>query len=81
MQFVAPVTEESARVGITLWDVKENRAVEGELRPNNNRNRWYFEPKETLVRGNAYEIRVRDSVEGKLNGVSVGESSCYPFVF
>lgn len=81
VQFVAPVTEESARVGITLWDVKENRAVEGELRSNNNRNRWYFEPKETLVRGNTYEIRVGDSVEGKLNGVSVGESSCYPFVF
>ena len=80
VQFLAPVTEASAKAGIRLWDVTENRAVEGGLRSMGNGNKWYFVPADDLVTGHTYELRVDSSVKSVLNGMSIGEDAVYRFV-
>lgn len=80
-QFLAPVTEESAKVGLSLWNVTDNCAVEAALRSNRTGNRWYLEPVAPLAAGKTYEIRVDGSIKSKMNGISVGEASSHRFVF
>lgn len=80
VQFLAPVTEESAKKGIALWDAENGIAVEGKLLSNRTGSRWYFEPAKPLAKGRAYEIRVDGSVTSKMNGVAVGQSAVLPFV-
>ena len=80
VQFLAPVTEASAKAGISLWDVTENRAVEGGLQSAGNGNKWYFVPTSDLVTGHTYELRVDSSVKSVLNGISIGEDAAYRFV-
>ena len=80
VQFLAPVTEASAKGGIHLWDVTENREVEGALQAMGNGNKWYFLPKGDLVEGHTYELRLDSSVKSVLNGVSIGEDAVYQFV-
>lgn len=79
VQFVAPVTEESAKSGITLWDMTESRQVEVTYRKKGNGNRWYLDPENSIMVGHKYEIRVASSVESVLNGKSIGEGAVYEF--
>ncbi len=80
VQFVAPVTEESAKAGITLWDMTENRQVEGTHRKKGNGNRWYFDATDGLSVGHRYEIRVSSSVVSAMNGLSMGDDAVFSFV-
>ena len=79
VQFLAPVTEASAKKGISLWNTDEDCAVEGTLRSNHNGNRWYFEPSAPLAVGKTYELRVSADVQSAMNGVCLGEASALPF--
>ena len=79
VQFLAPVTEESAKNGIELWDVTSGRAVKGSFRSMGGGNRWYFDVMETLVTGHKYELRVSGQIKSVLNGKAVGEDAVYAF--
>lgn len=81
VQFLAPVTEESAKAGITLWDTTAGRAVAGSLQSMGNGNKWYFIPDAELTAGHTYELRVSGDIKSVLNGISIGESAVYKFVF
>lgn len=80
VQFLAPVTEESARSGIVLWDVAAGRAVKGSYRSMGGGNRWYFDVMEPLAAGHTYELRVSGEIKSVLNGKTVGENATYSFV-
>ena len=80
VQFLAPVTEESAKQGISLWDTECGALVEGTLVSSRTGSRWYFEPATPLVKGRTYEIRVDGAIKSKMNGIAVGESATIPFV-
>jgi hypothetical protein len=80
-QFLAPVTEESARSGIHLYDVTAGREVPCQLQAMGNGNKWYLFPEGDLTVGNTYEIRVSGDIKSVLNGKAVGEDSSYRFVF
>ena len=80
VQFLAPVTEVSAKAGITLFDVTEGKQVEGTYRSRGAGNKWYFEPTDELVTGHTYELRVDSSIQGVKNGKSIGEGAVYEFV-
>ena len=81
VQFLAPVTDASAKAGITLYDATAGKAVDMTLRRAGDGNKWYIEPKSALTEGHAYELRVDGSViKSELNGIAVGESAVYDFV-
>lgn len=80
VQFLAPVTEVSAKAGIALYDVTANSAVKGSLRATGGGNRWYFEPAADLVKGHTYELRVDGDIKSVLNGIAVGEDAVFRFV-
>ena len=81
VQFLAPVTDVSAKAGITLYDVTAGKTVDMTLRRAGDGNKWYIEPKSALVAGNKYELRVDGSViKSELNGIAVGEGAVYEFV-
>lgn len=81
VQFLAPVTDASAKAGIALYDVTAGKAVDMTLRRAGDGNKWYVEPKSDLTAGNKYELRVDGSViKSELNGIAVGESAVYDFV-
>lgn len=79
-QFVAPVTEESAKSGIRLYDVTAGREVPCQLQAMGNGNKWYLFPEGDLTAGNTYEIRVSGDIKSVLNGKTVGEDSVHTFV-
>ena len=80
VQFLAPVTADSAKAGITLFDMTANKAVDMTLRSQGAGNKWYVEPKSALVKGHKYELRVDGTViKSVLNGITVGEKAEYQF--
>ncbi len=79
VQFLAPVTEQSAKTGITLWDMTTGKQVEVVYRSRGNGNKWYLDPASDLVEGHKYELRVDSSVKSVLNGKSIGEGAVYQF--
>ncbi len=79
VQFLAPVTEESAKAGITLYDVTAGKQVDVDYRYRGAGNKWYVEPKSDLVKGHKYELRVASTVKSVLNGSSIGEGAVYSF--
>jgi hypothetical protein len=80
VQFVAPVTAESAKAGISLWDETAKQEVAGGLISSGNGNRWYFNPTNSLVTGHSYTLRVDSSVKSVLNGMCIGDSVEFSFV-
>ena len=80
VQFVAPVTAESAKAGISLWDETAKQEVAGSLISAGNGNRWYFNPANSLVTGHSYTLRVDSSVKSVLNGMCIGDSVEFSFV-
>lgn len=78
VQFIAPITEDSAKAAITLVDGDGN-AVEGTLRGKCGGLKWYFEPTETLKAG-TYTLKVADNTaESILNGLTTTEGGSWTF--
>ena len=69
VQFLAPVTEESAKSGITLYDESAGAEVKGSLRTEG-KNRVYFIPSEPLAAGHRYSFKISDSLVG-VNGLEI----------
>ena len=67
VQFVAPVTEESAKAGITLYDESAKREIDGEIVFDTN-NRLIFNPSQELVKGHKYTFSVTEDVIDKHSG-------------
>ncbi len=68
VQFIAPITEASAKAAITLVDANGNE-VEGSLRGMCGGLKWYFEPAAKLAKG-TYTLKVADNTaKGILNGL------------
>ena len=80
VQFLAPVTDESAKAGITLYDVTAGKPMDVDYRSAGTGNKWYVEPKSDLTAGHTYQLRVADTVKGVLNGKTIGEGAVYEFV-
>ena len=80
VQFIAPVTEESVKAGLTMYDATEGRLVEVSYRSRGNGNKWFADPMEPLISGHTYEFRVSGDIKSVLNGLPVGEGVVYTFV-
>ena len=80
VQFIAPVTEESVKAGLTVFDVTEGREIKVSYRSRGNGNKWFADPMEALVEGHTYELRVSGNITSVLNGKTVGQDTVYRFV-
>ena len=80
VQFLAPVTDESAKAGILLFDVTAGKEVAVDLQSMVNGSKWYLFPESALASGHKYEIRVSDTVKSVKNGMSIGAGAVFAFV-
>ncbi len=81
VQFLAPVTDQSAEEGISLYDTTENAVVETAITSNRTGNRRYLVPAEPLTKGHGYELRVKASVKSAMNGMTLEQDFVAPFVW
>ena len=81
VQFLAPVTDDSAKSGISLYDVTAGKEVPCQLQAMGNGNKWYLVPNGDLTVGNVYEVRVSAEIKSVMNGLSAGEASSYRFMW
>lgn len=78
VQFIAPITEQSANEAITLVDGNGNE-VEGTLRGKCGGLKWYFEPTTKLAAG-TYTLKVADNTAVSiLNGNTTTEGGSWTF--
>lgn len=62
VQFIAPITKESAEQGITLYDETAKSAVQGSIAFDTN-NRVIFKPASGLTEGHAYTLKIADGLK------------------
>ncbi len=80
VQFVSPVTSDSAAAGITLYDETLKAQIKGEILFDTN-NKLIFEPSVPLVKGHKYTFSVADSVIDKKSGKPIECGGDFSFTY
>jgi hypothetical protein len=79
VQFIAPITEESAKAAISLVDANGNK-VEGSLRSMCGGLKWYFEPSQKLPAGSYTLVVADNTAKSILNGSLTTQGGEWQFV-